>query len=233
MMDTRKAIEKIKKCLALSKSANEHEAAAALRQAQKLMQEYKVDDQDIEASRAGEAKAKSGVTTKPPLWENLLASVVARAFACRSIFAPGWSSRRAEWLFVGCGASPEVAQYAFVVLCRQLRAARSEYIQKTMRRCKTPTKTRRADLFCEGWVRSATALLPALAGSESETRAISAFVAAQYGEVAPLESRDRNDGRNLRDHEQRDLWAGHSAGQDAQLNRGCGADAGPLALGVR
>ncbi|WP_306602511.1 DUF2786 domain-containing protein [Azonexus sp.] len=232
-MDKRKAIEKIKKCLALSKSANEHEAAAALRHAQKLMAEFKVADLDIEASRASDAKAKSGVTSTPPLWENLLASVVAESFACRLVFAPGWSSRRAEWLFIGCGASPEIAQYAFLVLSRQLRAARAEYIQKTLRRCKTSTKTRRADMFCEGWVRAATALLPALSCSESETRSISAFVAAEYGELAKLEARDRNDGRNLRDHEHRDRWNGHSAGRDAQLNRGVGADVGPLSLGVR
>lgn len=34
-----KIIAKVKKCLALAKSSNEHEAATALRQAQKLMQE--------------------------------------------------------------------------------------------------------------------------------------------------------------------------------------------------
>lgn len=37
-MDNKTALEKIKKCLALSKSANEHEATQALKQAQALMQ---------------------------------------------------------------------------------------------------------------------------------------------------------------------------------------------------
>jgi hypothetical protein len=35
-------IRKIEKCLALSKSSNEHEAAAALRQATKLMEAYNI-----------------------------------------------------------------------------------------------------------------------------------------------------------------------------------------------
>jgi hypothetical protein len=35
-MDRETALTKIKKCLALAKSSNEHEAAAAMRQAQKL-----------------------------------------------------------------------------------------------------------------------------------------------------------------------------------------------------
>ena len=43
-MDKNKAIEKIKKCLALGKSANEHEAAQALKQAQALMREYGISD---------------------------------------------------------------------------------------------------------------------------------------------------------------------------------------------
>src|SRR5512138_3426898 len=46
-MDRNKAIERIRKCLALSKSPNEHEAAAALRQAQKLMQSHDISaDED-------------------------------------------------------------------------------------------------------------------------------------------------------------------------------------------
>ena len=35
-----KILDKIKKCLVLASSANEHEAAAALRQAQKLMEAH-------------------------------------------------------------------------------------------------------------------------------------------------------------------------------------------------
>ncbi|MTD33973.1 DUF2786 domain-containing protein [Paludibacterium denitrificans] len=46
-MDRKSAIEKIKKCPALAKSANEHEAAAALRQAQALMEKFGVEDDDI------------------------------------------------------------------------------------------------------------------------------------------------------------------------------------------
>lgn len=43
-----KIIDKIKKCLALSKSASEHEAAAALRQAQKMMKLYQIDEMEVE-----------------------------------------------------------------------------------------------------------------------------------------------------------------------------------------
>ena len=47
-MNKKTVIEQIKKCLALSKSANQHEAAAALRQAMAFMQKYKIDANDPE-----------------------------------------------------------------------------------------------------------------------------------------------------------------------------------------
>lgn len=47
MEDMQTIIDKISKCLALSKSANEHEAAIALRQAQALMQKYKISEKQI------------------------------------------------------------------------------------------------------------------------------------------------------------------------------------------
>lgn len=49
-MDKAKVLEKIKKCLALSKSANEHEAAQALKQMQALMREYGISDADVALS---------------------------------------------------------------------------------------------------------------------------------------------------------------------------------------
>lgn len=45
-----RAIRKIKHCLALAQSANENEAATALRQAQALMREYRLTEMD-EAER--------------------------------------------------------------------------------------------------------------------------------------------------------------------------------------
>lgn len=42
-----RAIRKIKHCLALAQSANENEAATALRQAQALMREYRLTEMDV------------------------------------------------------------------------------------------------------------------------------------------------------------------------------------------
>ncbi len=45
--DKGKILDKVRKCLALSKSANEHEAAAALRQAQAMMRIHGLSDDDV------------------------------------------------------------------------------------------------------------------------------------------------------------------------------------------
>ena len=42
-----RVIRKIKHCLALAQSANENEAATALRQAQALMREHRLTDMDV------------------------------------------------------------------------------------------------------------------------------------------------------------------------------------------
>lgn len=232
MSEREKIIAKIRKCLALSASSNEHEAAAALRQARKLMDAHGVSDLDVDAANAAnEAKAKAGAMRTPPKWEASLAVRIADAFGCNSIFHSGGWSRHGAWGFIGCGAAPEVAQYAFAVLLRQLKRARSEHIKAALKRCKTATKTRRADLFAEGWVRAVTAKIDDFAGNEQQAAAIAAYFAVTYPNAGALATRDRNDGRRLRDYEVDDLHAGHRAGRNAELNRGVGGAEQRLALG--
>lgn len=102
-MTTReKIIDKIKKCMALAKSSNEHEAAAALRQAQKLMQAHGISDLDMSAAEATEARAKAGATQRPAGWETYLAGHVADAFGCKLMFTSSWA-RGGEWAFIGTG----------------------------------------------------------------------------------------------------------------------------------
>ena len=138
-------------------------------------------------------------------------------------------TRPGRWKFIGCGAAPEIACYAFQVLYRQCKRARTEHINTNLKRCKQATKTRRADLFCEGWIRAVAGKIAALSGNERQTEAIEAYVAKHYPSLSKLASRDRNDGRNLRDHEYNDLAAGMRSGKNAELNRGVGGSA-PLAL---
>lgn len=82
--------ERISKLLALSESANEHEAAAAFAKARALMVEYQLSEDDIAKSNPGikQDVVSTSVenwpgTTKRGLWEDNLAMIVADAFSTR------------------------------------------------------------------------------------------------------------------------------------------------------
>ena len=230
MSNRERIIDKIKKCLALGASSNEHEAAAALRQAKKLMDEYGISDLDMQAAGASEDRTRAGAVKAPSNWETALASKVAAAFTCRIIFSPSWFRNNGEWIFIGTAPAPELAAYAFTVLHRQAKRARAEHIKKVLKRCKAATKTRRADLFCEGWVRAATAQINAFAGTEEQVSTIDAYMAKHYPNLGDMKSRDRNGDRNLSSREFSDYAAGNLSGRGAQLNHGVGGASGPLAL---
>jgi hypothetical protein len=226
--ERKKVFEKIKKCLALSASSNEHEAEAALRQARALMEKYGIDHADILAYEACEESVKAGARNKPSSWESRLAAKIADAFDCRLIFVAGWN--KGEWTFIGVDAAPEIAGYAFSVLLRQCKRARTAHIDTFLRRCKTATKTRRADLFCDGWVNAVTGKIAAFIGDERAENAIEAYVAKHYPELKDMAPRNRNTGEKLRDHEWDDYVRGGAEGKNAELNRGVDGAAAPLAL---
>jgi len=228
-IDRDKIIEKVKKCLALAKSSNEHEAAAALRQAQKLMQAHGIDDLDIEHADIQEERTRAGAIKTPAIWECALAECVARAFDCVVYLHRVGSV--AHWVFVGATPSGEIARYAFEVLFRQIKQARADYLKTALKRC-TKTRTRRADLFCEGWVVAATALVRGLAGNKAARERAMAYLNHKHAMHTGL-GRDRNEGRQLSGREYGDMDAGHRAGRDAQLNRGLNGAGGQLALGAQ
>ncbi|WP_281660993.1 DUF7168 domain-containing protein [Microvirgula aerodenitrificans] len=225
-MDKKSAIEKIEKCLALSKSANENEAAAALRQARALMEKFNVSDLEMLASDVSESSAKSGAKRTPATWENTLARSVGDAFGCELIFATGWAS--GCWRFIGCGAAPDIAQYAFTVLLRQVKKERAAFTKLECKRLKPANKTRRADLFCDAWVSAVARQVREFAGMPVNRAAIDAYMGQRYSNCKDLEARDRNNGRNLRDKDFDALDAGSRSGRNAQLNHGVSTQ--PLAL---
>lgn len=221
-------IEKIKKCLELAKSSNEHEAATALRQAQKLMQAHGITDLDIEHADIQEEGARAGAAQKPARWECGLSGRVADAFGCRVYLSIDYPVGR--WVFVGAAPSGEVARYAFEVLFRQVKRTRAEYIKTTLKRC-TTTRTRRADLFCEGWVMTATQLVERFAGNEATQARITAYLEHKRN-LTSFQGRDRNAGRKLTERDCGDLVAGRRAGRNAELNRGVGGSDEQARLGA-
>lgn len=218
------ALDKIKKCLALAKSSNPHEAAAAMRQAQKLMSEHEVSDQDITLSDVSEAQtsARSPATN---LWEVALSSMVAQAFGCETycihqMFLCGFKPvRKLNYVFVGTGTAPEVAGYTYDVLSRQCAKDRLAHIRKQPKNCKPITKTARGDEFALGWVRGVERLIERFSATEKNALLLEQYMAQKHPNMKIGKVKDRAKGRNVSHN---DRMEGIQAGRGAQLNRGVG-----------
>jgi hypothetical protein len=145
MKDSGAILDKIKKLLALATSPNAHEAAAALRRARELMDEHGINDEQLAFSDIKEEPLKRPGTGRPPRYEAVLVSTIAKAFGLRTLLGKG------SWYLVGGGFRLEIGQYLAAMLLRKLRSARAAYLL-TLKRCKRDTKIRRADEYCLGWV---------------------------------------------------------------------------------
>lgn len=219
------ALKKIKKCLALAKSQNPHEAAAAMRQAQKLMAEHNMDEQDVSMSDVSESKA-AAVSQAHVKWESALFYMVAEAFGCqryiemgsRWLPSGGWVKHR-KVVFVGIGAAADVAAYAYEVLSRQCAKARSDHISKQPGSCKRITKIARGDQFALGWAYGVREMLDKFANSDGNAKLIQSYMDTKHPNMTTVESVDRSVGRNVREN---DLQKGFTSGKQAQLQRGVG-----------
>lgn len=149
-------LRRIKKCLALSSSSEPHEAAAALRQAQKLMELHGVSQIDLGRSDLGEAEVKSKVSvSRIKDWELKLLNTVARSFGCKLLWLSSSSyssSVYGKYILIGLKTQVQLAQYTADVLQRKVVKARSEFVKTLPTWYSRGSKTLEADGFCHGWV---------------------------------------------------------------------------------
>jgi len=192
------------------------------------MAAHGISDLDVAHADIQEESARAGAAHQPARWECALARRVAHVFECEVFLKVGYPVGR--WTFVGVEPSAEIARYAFEVLFRQIKRARAHYVKTVLRRC-TTSRTRRADLFCEGWVMTATELVQDFAGNEATQARVTAYLERKHA-LKTFSGRNRNAGRNLSERDYGDMAAGIHAGENAQLNRGI-RDAGErVALGM-
>lgn len=230
-MDRDQALSKIKKCLELAKSANQTEAATALRQAQALMREHGLDEQGIELASVTEHDVQAKFL--PMLtWEAELISMVAEAFGCdvistwKIIGKPPFcisglmnQKRTRHWRLIGINAAPEVAAYTFDVLGGQCVRARLAHMRKQSKNCKPATKTARGDAFALGWVRGVQALIERFANGERNQALIDAYKRERYPNLEAASPKRRDLGRNVKD----DALHGRQAARSATLHHGVGS----------
>lgn len=218
-MDQDRILDKIKKCLEMAKGkgSNPNEAEIALRQAHKLMDAYNLEMGDVLASMAGEAKVAAGSESEPPAWRVRLAHVCAEAFGTHFIISAPWFES-ASFIFIGCGAAPELAGYAYQVLERQLQKARRDYLA-TQKRCKRSTKVARGDAFAHGWIDAVLTKVEQFAGVEDNiAEAIQAYMAKRYPDLGQAKMKRRK----LKARDEVATDAGYTAGKHAQLHQGLG-----------
>ncbi|WP_419795071.1 DUF2786 domain-containing protein [Pseudomonas palleroniana] len=128
-----RAIRKIKHCLALAQSANENEAATALRQAQALMREYRLTETDVKLSDVGEVESDLYRAKRRPAWDQQLSIAIADAFNCTTLRRRKWRTAKGRITecatFVGVSPAQNIALYAYETLHRKLTLARKDYCQ--------------------------------------------------------------------------------------------------------
>lgn len=206
-----KIIARIRKCLALSASPEPHEAAAALRQAQKLMEQYGISEDQVRMADVQEKTTTAGRSAhRPPAWLVALADTVANAFGVSQHYHDR-VNRSCEFVFVGVGPAPEVAGYTFTVLRRKCSAARERHFRTL--RGKRISRVRRADAFANGWVLAVRDSVRAFA--QEVPKIVGQYLKECHPglvDYKPVNREDDKDGMHR--------LAGFIAGRDVELHHG-------------
>lgn len=227
-MDREAVLKKIKKCMALSGSANEHEAAAALRQARALMEKFNLSAETVLASTVGESRVKARYKSRAPKWDWFLAYSAASQFDCQVIFewAPSIGSR---WVFVGEGSNPEVAGYGYGVLLRQLVRAKTDFLANKVPASMGLGRRRKLGAnFALGWVSKVSMALEGYAGRPREASAPIMAYMKQRGDAG-----EKRFDKYKMDKDALALLAiraGAQEGAQARLYRGVNTGDGPALL---
>ncbi len=178
-MDHRKIIDKICKCLRLSESCNPNEAAAALRQAHRLMQKYHISEHQVRSAYVGEKALQSELAASPPFWALALVNLVADAFDCRGYVDRHYGTH-SEFRFIGVGASAEVATYSFSVLLRKLSDARQGFLDD-LQEIDELEQQRRADVFAQAWLFRVASTVRDFVGNCGLRQRVDEYVDKKYG----------------------------------------------------
>jgi hypothetical protein len=238
-MDRKTALDKIRKCLALSKSAQPHEAGAALRQAQKLMALFGIDGEDLDLAQICH-HAKEVPKGALSAWQAQLAHLVGDAFGCGHLWArgqaylPDFSVRRTrEVIFYGPDASADLACYTWDVLLRQCIRARAEHIMGQPAACKRATLTARGDRFALGWVAGVRQVVERMsqggADAANRQRLLEVYSQRTWPQAGTVKPTRRDIGRNVRPD---DWHHGAKAGAAADLRRGVATGTDQLRIGA-
>lgn len=228
--DQQRALDKIKKCLALASSSNEHEAAAALRQAHALMKQHNLTHRAVLASQVQEIRVRTRYKARPPVWDQNLAGLIADQFDCKGLMLK--DGYCVQWLFVGEGANPEIAEYAYDVLLNQVLRTRRQFLIEHLGDAPAGLKRKLGDHYCSGWVSNLSQRIAEFARQPQASDHIEAYLAQQHITVAPAAKAKRR--KTLSQNEYYAFHVGQQDARQVKLHRGVGSadDALQLENGV-
>lgn len=138
-------LKRIQKCLRLSESDNAGEAAAAIRQARKLMEKYGVSMEDVQTSEIVEKTA--GKIKTYALWYVYLLSLIQKVFGVEVL------DRGGDLTLIGSIGKIRVAIYIYSLILRQITHDRKKYLEgfanSPLTRAK---KINMGDMYCQAWL---------------------------------------------------------------------------------
>ena len=230
-MELSKVLSKIQKCLALGASSNEHEAAAAMRQAQKLMAEYNVDPETVGQVVVEIARSTSTSCSKPPLWEQWLAVAIAKNFGCKVLLHRGWfdsflnkNGSLAQYSFIGPRHQAMTSAWTMDLLLKRVASGRSAHIKSKSAETRAVIIAA-GNTYAEAFVGALQSKIEVFAGNSPATdKAIILMLETQTGRTA--EERDAAAATKPKlkraKGSMEDYMAGRKAGEDTPLHRPIG-----------
>lgn len=220
-MDNATALRKIRACLRLAGSSNANEAAAALRQAKSLMAQYGISADEADPGAICESVAKTrhrGGDIHHRTW--LLGAICGDLFHC-FVYIHRRVGDSTTLRFVGVRPNPELAEYAFTVLRRQLERDVAQHIKRVR---KASNRRQRAAAYGEAWVSGLFAKLGGKLTGLPDTDRESYKAFAQRQDGLKIEAQERQAAKS----NDRDFDAGYRAGSSAVLNHGVQGGMKPL-----
>jgi hypothetical protein len=222
-------IAKIKKCLALGKSSEPHEAASAIRQAQKLMEKFGIEADDVEGDLINNELV---ITPEPPkrkypLYMVGIFQTVARAFGVQALFCTVTVPKRgpeATWnvdyrlgvRYFGTGNAPMMAKYTHEVMWNAMMKSWRSH-QRTMMREAMPGERQS---FWLGWIAAVDQTIQNFAKPPNHDERVRRSMQQYHG--GELKSGEANKMKLDSEASRAMLRKGHAAGSDFSIHRPVG-----------
>lgn len=152
MTERERIIDRIKKCLALSKSPNVHESALALQRAYELMEKYEVDDRELALHGITHRTHKAG--DRVPIEQRYVNAILKEFFQVQVLVPDRRAGAGNVSIIIGEPFRIEIATYvqAFLVQTfrRLWRDYRTSILAKTWNRYKPANRRKLHEDFIEG-----------------------------------------------------------------------------------